>query len=387
MMPSREEPSIRRARIFRAVLIVLFLLAVAVWAGIHFLRPALSARGLPGKFMNALAVPGPQGSDRLWVLSDGSFHYISRRESPGRISIARKCKFCKTWTSVYDPAQKAVLAKFKTDYKTIIIHSWMAYANGKVWVATDAYEDNEPRIFVYQTEPPGLIRETADIITAHPELTSGLIKLRMENEPARLILDTKDGRVGLVLVLGEERIYESESERRKAAAAAEEERTTVYALGREGSGPRRILFQVTGPRGRVKESSLELELNSPQTLMASSRATAVRMAPDRFFIEGLIVSQDAEGCLILHQDAAGRTANRLLTCFDAPGGEKWTVGPAELFKEMEVDLDKDPLSAIFFLKDNLDVSRSGNMVLLQLKGVGLIGFDFDTGRKLWEIRL
>ena len=386
-MPPQEEPSTRRARLVRAVLIALFFLAVAILAGVHFLLPAFSSKGLPGKFMNAVAVPGPRGSHRLWVLSDGSFHYISRRESPGRISVARKCKFCKTWTSVYDPGQKTVLVKFKTDYKTIIIHSWMAYAGGKVWIATDAYEDNEPRIFVYRTEAPGLIQETADIITAHPELTSGLIKLRMERDPARLVLDTRDGRVGLVLVLGEEKVYESESERRKATAAADEERTTIFALGREGSGPRRILFQVTGPRGRLKESSLELELNSPQTLLASSRATAERVAPDRFFIEGLIVSQDAEGCLILHQDAAGRTANRLLTCFDAGGSEKWTAGPAELFKEMNVDLDQDPLSAIFFLKDNLDVSRSGSLVLLQLKGVGLIGFDFETGRKLWEIRL
>ena len=384
---SQEEPSLRRARLFRAVLIALFLLAVAILAGIHFLRPALTSGGLTGKFMNAVAVPSPDGGFRLWILSDGSFHYVSRVESPGRLSIARKCKFCKTWTSVYDPTTKTVLAKFKTDYQSVIIQSWMAYENGKIWIATDAYENNEPQLFVYSPEPAGLVRETVDIVGTYPELGSGLIKVRMEKDPDRLILDTKDGRVGLVLVLGDEKIYESESELKKAMASGDEERTTLFALSQEGGGPRKILFKVTGPRGKLKDSSLEFLLTNPQSLMSWSRATAERVAPGSVFIEGVIFHQDPDGCLVLHQDAAGKAANRLLTCLDANGNEKWTADQAELFQEMKVDLDKDPLSNIVFMKGNLDVSLSGSLVLLQLKGVGLIGFDFATGQKLWEIRL
>jgi len=387
IVPSQEEPSLRRARLFRAVLTALFLLAVAILAGIHFLRPVLTSKGLAGKFMNAVAVPNPDGGYRLWILSDGSFQYISRVESPGRISIARKCKFCKTWTSVYDPVTKTVLAKFKTDYTSVIIQSWMAYENGKIWIATDAYEDNEPQIFVYGAEQVGLVRETADLVRTYPELGSGLIKVRMEKDPDRFILDTKDGRVGLVLVLGDEKIYESESELKKARAPGDEEQATIYALSQEGGGPRKILFKVTGPRGKVKDSSLEFLLANPQSLMSWSNATAERVAPGSVFIEGVIFHQDPDGCLVLHQDAAGKAANRLLTCLDANGNQKWTAGPTELFQEMKVDLDKDPLSNIVFVKGNLDVSRSGSLVLLQLKGVGLIGFDFTTGQKLWEIRL
>ncbi len=364
----------------------LILLAIIVLAAIHFLRPALSAKGLTGNFMNAVAVPGPEGGYRLWILSDGSFHYIMRTESPGRFSMGRKCKFCKTWTYVYDPANKTVLAKFKTDYKTLILRTWMTYLNGKIWIATGPYEQNEPRIFVYNVDPPGLTRETRDIITKYPELSSGLINLRMEKDPDRIYLDTKDGREGLVLTLSDEKLYQNESEFRNTLAAGDGERITVFALGREDSGPRRKLFKVTGPRNRVKDSFIEFALKDPSSLKSQAKATAEPATPKQVYIEGMIFYQDADCCLVLHQDAAGQTADRLLTCVDGSGKEKWTTAPADIFKEMKVDIDKNSLSAIFFMKDNINVSRTGGLVLLQLRGVGVIGFDFETGKKLWEVK-
>jgi hypothetical protein len=54
---------------------------------------------------------------------------------------------------------------------------------------------------------------------------------------------------------------------------------------------------------------------------------------------------------------------------------------------MKVDLGKDSLSSMLFMKDDIEVSRSGPLVLLQLKSVGAIGFDYGSGKKLWEIRL
>jgi len=365
---------------------VFFLLAIIVLAAIHFLRPALSAKGLTGDFLNAVAVPSPEGGYRLWILTDGSFHYIQRTESPGRFSMGRKCKFCKTWAYVYDPANKTVLSKFKTDYKTLILRTWMACLNGRIWIATGPYEQNEPRIFVYNIDPPGLARETPDIIAKYPELSSGLINLRMEKDPDRIYLDTRDGREGLVLTLNDEKLYQNESEFRNTLAAGDEERIAVFALGREGSGPRRKLFKVTGPRNRVKDSSLEFFLKDPNSLKSQAQAIAEPATPERVYIEGIIFYQDADCCLILHQDAAGQTADRLLTCVDGSGKEKWTTSPADLFKEMKVDLNKNATSAIFFMKDNIDVSRTGSLVLLQFKGVGAIGFDFETGKKLWEVK-
>jgi hypothetical protein len=45
------------------------------------------------------------------------------------------------------------------------------------------------------------------------------------------------------------------------------------------------------------------------------------------------------------------------------------------------------MSAITFMKNDLDVSRSGSLVLFQKSGVGIVGFDFATGKKSWEVRL
>jgi hypothetical protein len=386
-VPTPIGTSSRRHRLFPAAFLILILAAVVILIGKHCLPPGILSKGLSGHLMNAVAVPCPAGGHRLWILSDGSFHYIYRKQTPSTISVANKCQFCKTWTYVYDPDSKTVLARFKTDYKTIILQSWMAYSDGMIWVATDAYDENEPRIFTYSLEPPGLVQDTASIIGRHPELASGLIKLRLAKDPDRLILDTKDGRVGLVLALGDEKIYANESEFRKATAMSDEDVVTLFALGQEQGGPRKILFRVTGPRGRVKDSSLESMLRNPESLRSFTQATAERLAPSSVFIEGVIFYQDSDGCLILHQDTAGQTANRLLTCVDSRGNEKWTAGPADLFTEMKVDLDKDPFTSIFFMKEKLDVSRSGNVILLQMRGLGIIGFDFTTGKKLWEIRL
>ncbi len=366
-------------------IVALGLLAVLVWAGIHFLPSVLSGKAMKGRFLTAVDIPSSEGGHRLWVLTDGSFSYIQRTESPGRMSVGRKCLSCKTWLYVYDPVQKTVLAKFRTDYKALILYTYLAYQNGKVWVATGAYDKNEPRIFVYSAEPAGLIEETPAIIAKYPELGSGLIDLRMAKDPERLIFETKDGRKGLVLTLGDERFYATETEYRNAMAQDDNEQTTAFALGLEDNGPRKRLFKVWGPRDRVLNSSLESLLKAPKSLSAMDKVTCELATPDRVYIEGMIFYQDAEGCVVIHQDAAGKTAGRLLTCVDAQGKEKWTAAPADLFKEMRVDTDRNPLSAAFFIKDEIKVSRTDGLILFQLKGAGMIGFDFETGRKLWEV--
>lgn len=379
-----EKPRPRRSRL--GPIIALGLLAVLVWLGIRFLPSILSGKAMKGEFLNAVAVPSPGGGHRLWVLTDGSFIYIQSTKSPGRMSVGRKCVSCKTWLYVYDPVSRTVLAKFKTDYKALILYTWMAGLNGKVWVASGAYDKNEPQIFVYSAEPPGLIEETSAIIAKHPELSSGLIDLKMAADPERIIFDTKDGRKGLVLTLDYEKFYPTETEYRNAMGLGDEDQVTVFALGLEDNGPRKRLFKVTGPKGRVKNSSLEYMLKDPKSLLSISNATCEPATPDRVYIEGVIFYQDAECCLVLHQDAAGQTAGRLLTCVTRDGKEIWTTAPADLFREMKVDINKDPTSAIFFMKNKIVVSRSGSLIMLQLKGMGIIGFDLETGKKLWEVR-
>jgi hypothetical protein len=52
---------------------------------------------------------------------------------------------------------------------------------------------------------------------------------------------------------------------------------------------------------------------------------------------------------------------------------------------MKIDEDDDTFSSLFFTKDKIEVKRSGNLVILQLKGQGIMGFDYNSGKKLFEI--
>ncbi len=70
-----------------------------------------------------------------------------------------------------------------------------------------------------------------------------------------------------------------------------------------------------------------------------------------------------------------------------PGG---SLGCADVvttlyFREMKIDEEDDTFSSLFFTKANIDVKRSGNLVVLQLKNMGIMGFDFKTGKKLFEM--
>lgn len=362
------------------------LLAGLTLAVVFLVIPALKTGDLRGDFLNAAAVPGPGGTPLLWILTDGSLHYIRRVETPGRMEIGRRCVSCKTWLYVYDPLRKKILSRFRTDYEAIIVSSWMVPAGGKVWVVTGPYDKNDPRLYVYGAEPAALLGDTGVIIGRHPELSSGLIGVRMEKNPPRLVLDTRDGRTGLVLSLEEEKLYASEADFRTAAAAREAGTATMFALGLEGSGPRKRLFRLTGPAGVLLEKDLELHLQSPAGIPSSFGISVEPAAPERVFIEGEIFQQDADGCLIVHQDAAGKSAGRLLTRVGRDGAVVWSAGPEALFKELRVDTDRNPLSALFFIRNDLDVSRSGDVILLQLKGVGAAAFDLAAGRKLWEVR-
>jgi hypothetical protein len=300
--------------------------------------------------------------------------------------VGNKCLFCKTWTYVYDPAGKTIINTFKTEYESIITQSWITYGSGKVWVVTGGYDENEPRIFVYDAGTSKQIMETKDFVKKYPILKSGITEIRMDKNPDKIVLSTKDGLTGIVFVIDEEKVYESEKEYREEQEKDKDKQVTVFSLGNEGSsGPRKKLYTVTGPKGEIKDRDISSYLKDAKTLMFFSKAAAEMITPNRVYIEGIIFYQDSECCLIIHQDAAGKTANRMITCIGIDGKEKWTAVQDELFEEMKVDEDEDPFSKIFFMKSDMDVTRSGNLVIFQLKSEGVIGFDYETGKKLWVL--
>lgn len=370
----------------RGLAALAIVLAVIVLASARCGRNPLSGKGISGELLDVVPVTTADGGYRLWILTDASATYIKTVRRPGYFSMGRACASCKTLVYEYDPVSSKVLAKFRNDYKTVITQAWMASVNGKVWVVTGPYHENEPRLFVYGTDPAALIDETPGIIARYHELSSGIINVRMYRDPDRLTLDTKDGRTDLILTLADGKLYPNEAAFRQATAGRDAERTTLFVLGPEESGGiRKQLYRVTGPRGKITGPFIENSVKNAQTLKYMAEASAEIVAPDRVFLDGMIFYQDAEGCLILDQNAAGRTADRSLTYVDAAGKIRWTVPQAQLFPEMRVDLDRSSATRMSSIKDDIRASRSGNILLFELKGLGFIGFDIQTGKKLWQV--
>ncbi len=362
------------------------IILLSTLAGAACRRSGVSVRGMNGTFLNAAVIPTADGGCRLWILTDASLSYIKTVRRPGYFSTGRRCVSCKTRLYVYDPSTEAILQKFTTSYKTILTQTGMAYVNGQVWVVTGPYDENEPRVFVYKTDPPGLMEETPGLVARYPELQSGLVGVRLDRDPLRLTFDTKDGRTNLVLTLEDGKLYPTQAAYREFANRRESERITIHALGREDAGgPRKRLYKVTGPRERLSGSFVEYMVGDSQQLKFSNSIAEIE-TPDRVYIEGFILYQDTDGCLILDQDVAGPVADRRLTFVGPDGRVKWTVPQAELFPELKVDINGNVHTRMDLLKSNLEGSRAGQALVVQVKGVGLGAFDLATGRKLWRIK-
>ena len=363
------------------------LLVILVAAVYFFIYPSLTPNKLRGDFLAAEVVPDKSGEYKVWIQTDGSFNYIKSVKTPGHYSMGKECYFCKTWTYIYDPAEKKILKKIKTSYDGIIPTPSMFYDYGKVWIVSGTFITTEPRINVYNSETADLIMDTRTFTGKHSELASGIVTLRAEKDPPRLVLDTRDGQNGLVYVLKEDKVYGSEQEYRKALQSSGTGEMTVFALGADDmSGPRKKLYKVTGPKSQLEgNTSYESYLSNPHSMEFFLKSTSTPLSQDKAYLEGIILDQDSNGAIVLHQDQAGKKANRMLTCIDASGKEKWTVPQSELFKQLKVDEDDDPFSKIFFMKDKIGAERQGTIVFLKVEGTGLMAFDYNSGKKLWAV--
>jgi len=365
----------------------LALILVIVLAGIFFVYPALTPNKIKGDFLDMAIVPTKDGKQSLWILTDGSFNFIQTSKSPGRTSTGRKCYLCKTWTYIYDPAGGNIIKKTKNDMKDIITHVDMIYNNGKVWEFTREYGENEPKIEAYDAQTGELVMDTKGFISKHPELSAGLTTLHYDLKTGIVSLSTKDGNQSMQYNLENDKLYKNATEQREIIEK-DNEIMSMPILSSEGSsGPRKKLFKVTGPRGKLMTniSSLESYAKDAHTLEFFTGATSEPLG-DKVYLEGIMYYHDADCAIIVYLDQLGKKSNRIMTCVDIKTGrEKWTIQQNDLFKRMKIDENDDSFSGLFFTKDKIEVKRQGNLVVLQLEGEGLMGFDYETGKKLWTL--
>lgn len=356
-------------------------------AGYYFALPALMPNSLSGSFLDAVVVPTKDGEEKVWILTDGSFNFIQTTKSPGRTSTGRECYFCKTWTYIIDPKTEKVLHKIKTPYEDIITLIDLVYHDGKVWSVTREYGENEPRIEAFNSETGEKVMDTKQFESKFPQLSAGLTEAHYDKEDFTIRVKTRDGREG-IYSFKEDKLYKDHSEFNKSLT---KDSTIisypVLAPEDNSSSPRKILLLATGPKASIENNKSSISRNS-STDDHLQKYYKITVSPlsEKIYLEGIIYHMDSESVIIVYLDQLGKKSNRLVSCVDLKSGkELWTLKPEEIFEEMKIDEEDDTFSSLFFTKDKINIKRSGNLVLLTLKNEGIMGFDYKTGKKLFEM--
>jgi hypothetical protein len=229
--------------------------------------------------------------------------------------------------------------------------------------------------------------ETKDFVAKFKELSAGLTEVHYDADDKCVNIKTKDGREG-VYGLESGKLYKNTSDFRKSWEKDSAE-TVIGILAPEdnSSSPRKKLYKATGPKAVINDnmSSLTSYIGKEDHPFLKNKVKS-EMVSDKVFLEGIMYHTDDDCAIIIHLDKLGKKSNRLITCFDLKTGkEKWTIQPDDMFDEMKIDEEDDTFSSLFFTKSNIDVKRRGGLVLLQLKNEGIIGYDYETGKKLWEM--
>jgi hypothetical protein len=352
-----------------------------------FVYPNLFPNSIKGDLVDMTYVQEKDKKGKLWILSDDSFYYVSSYERPGYKSWGTECLFCKHFLYIYDPVEDKVIKKIEIDYDDVPPKPKLFFLNGIIWKVNREHLDNEPGIFQYDAESGKEILNTEGFINKFPRLAAGIVGLSINDNPLALDLKTYDG-YDYFYSFVHDTLFAERRDMNEFYQKTDVDVTTVFALAEESGTPRKKLYKVTGPGSRIMdERILNRQLDDPEYLKRHFDATAKLITPDRVFIEGVVLCYNDEAAVILHQNRIGKKADRILTCVEADGRERWTIPPNKLFEELKIDKEEDPFSDIFFMKDKISASIEGDIMIFKLVPEGIIGFDFKTGEKLWTIEL
>lgn len=367
----------------------IIVIVVIIIIGYVFVYPALTPNSISGSMLDMAIVPGKDGKQKVWMLTDGSFNFIQTTKSPGRTSTGRECYFCKTWTYIIDPQTEDILSKTKTPYEDVITTINMVYNenDGRVWTFTYQYGENQPKIEAFDAVTGEIVMNTKQFEGKFPDLSAGIAEVNYSDDDRVCRLKTTDGRER-IFNLDDGKLYKDFSEMTKEMRKDSTIITSPFLVSDESSsGPRKKLIMVTGPKVNVKgnESSFT-HLSIDRDYQKKYNGITIAEPLDKVYLEGIMYHKDEDCAIIIHLDKLGKVSDRLITCIDLKTGkEMWTIQPKDMFKEMKIDEEDDTFSSLFFTKDKIGVKRRGDLVVLQLRYEGIIGYDFKTGKKLFEI--
>ncbi|MCX6163287.1 MAG: hypothetical protein NTU73_00215 [Ignavibacteriae bacterium] len=334
-------------------------------------RKVSKKTSLKGIFMNAVILPGENEKNNLWVMTyrnKGTRYFVN--------------------TYIYDPIARETIKSFETEYPTYPPQTKLFYINDEVWRINTETTGIEADINVYDPVSGDEKMNKKSFSDKFPELQGGISKINAYGELPKIDLETKDGKKPVYDLL-KDKMYENYSAYRNSF---KDDKTTmtIFALGLEKSSEsaRKKLFLLTGPKTSLWEKNIsESYFDNPSTLKFFTKSEAKSISGDKIFLEGEMLYQDDECCFIFHQTQVGSDADRLLSCIEKDGNILWTASTEnDLFSKLRAT-SKDPISGMFFIKHNVHVLRSGDMVLFTFDRFGFIGFDYKTGKKIFEAEL
>lgn len=319
-------------------------------------------KGIKGTFMDGVYVPAEDGPGRLWFRTDGSFYYILRTQTPGRLSMATKSIFNKVYTYVYDPVSKKVIQKTRQKYPTTPPRLKMFFLRDLIWFVNSTPGSNsEANIEAVDPKTGQQVLNFSSFLEKFPQLSPGIAELIIRDQqdsPYHLRIKTKDGR-DIIYDFGADAVFESDREYRVFIGRGHPR--DIFGFFLSGSSNRKELLMGDGPK---------------------SQATAV--TPGKVYLDGHLLYGDKDIAIIVHQTEIGKGAQRLLSGVNAEGKILWTLPQTQLFPKFAIKAS-DPFSTIFFMKSKVHGQRAGNVFVLIMERTGMMGIDLPTGNILWTL--
>ncbi len=325
-------------------------------------------KSFDGVFMDALIVPDENDKEILWI-------YTNKFYNPGYI----------IYTYIYDPYEKIIIKNFESELDNNPPQTKLFLIDNEVWKVNTGSAGIEPGIFIYDPVSGKEKKNTTSFTREYPELSEGISQMNLYDNPPRLDIETKDGRKP-VFDITSKKLYGNTTEYRNSFKK-DKKNINIFALGikKSGEDARKTLFLVTGPKENLADKNiLEYYFSNPSTLKFITKSEAKPLIKDKVFLEGVLLYQDDDCCFVFHQTQAGSNADRLLSCIDKDGNILWTASTEnQLFPKLKAT-DKDAFTGMFFMKHNVHVSRSGNLVLFNYDRVGFTGFEYETGKVIFS---
>lgn len=380
--PSPNKPQPKAALVGCLAVVVALAVVLAVVGGVlTYAIPKFFSHGIRGDFLAMLPVPGPHDQTKLWIYTDRSFNYSYKSSSGGSTRSGTDCIFCKTSLYTYDPERQSIDREVTRPFDGRVSKPAMYLKEGKVWVVGNKGSGETPHLAVYDAATGAQEMDEAKFAASLPQLASGFVDLKGQHEPDRIEIATKDGQA-LVYGLDEGQLLSDGK-----AAPESDEQTTIFAVSGKPGEARKALYRLTGPKSRLHNAhSAASYAADPSQAEFFLKSTSEPVLPGRFFIEAMLLYQDAEIAVILHQLMAGDDSDRVLTCVDSSGKVRWTVPQADLFKKMRRE-HGNSFSQLFFMESNLSGQRVAKDFILGMEKQGAIAFDVQTGKQRWKLDL